>query len=258
MPNDRYQPYRFFLKDTIRQQVDFSQTDQHHGLPPPPRQAPCPPDAVRIDLPDGSAALARLAQMPVGEAIASRKSVRRYDATPLTLEELAALLWAAQGVRRVLNPAVTFRTVPSAGARHSFETYLAIDRVETLPPGLYRYLPFDGQLARLAIDREIRRRAAAAALNQRFISLAAVTFFWTTIPARMEWRYGVAGHKVIALDAGHVCQNLYLACQSLGLGTCAIGAYDQEACDRLLGVDGDEEFTVYLAPVGRRRAAASP
>jgi SagB-type dehydrogenase family enzyme len=148
--------------------------------------------------------------------------------------------------------------VPSAGARHAFETYLAVNRVESLPAGLYRYLPFDGQLAQLAIDPEIGRRAAAACLGQRFVSLAAVTFFWTAIPARMEWRYDLAAHKVIALDAGHVCQNLYLACESMGLGTCAIAAYDQAACDRLVGVDpltgtgGDEEFTLYLAPVGRR------
>jgi SagB-type dehydrogenase family enzyme len=252
MPSDRYQANRSFLKDSIRQQIDFSQTDQSRGLPPPPRQAPCPPDAVRVDLPDGSAALARLARMPVGEAIAHRESVRQYAAAPLTLEELAALLWATQGVRRVLNPAVALRTVPSAGARHALETYLVVNRVETLPAGLYRYLPFDGQLAQLAIDPEIGRRAAAACLGQRFVSLAAVTFFWTAIPARMEWRYDLAAHKVIALDAGHVCQNLYLACESLGLGACAIAAYHQEACDRLLGVDGDEEFTLYLAPVGRR------
>ncbi len=69
--------------------------------------------------------------------------------------------------------------------------------------------------------------------------------------SRMEWRYDLAAHKVIAIDAGHVCQNLYLACTSLGLGTCAIAAYHQEACDELLGVDGEEEFTIYLAPVGR-------
>jgi SagB-type dehydrogenase family enzyme len=252
MPEQRYPANRSFLKDSIRQQIDFSQTAQNRGLPPPPRQAPCPPDAVRIDLPEGSAALARLARMPVGEAIARRGSVRRYAATPLTLEELAALLWATQGVRRVLSPAVALRTVPSAGARHAFETYLTANRVETLPPGLYRYLPFDGQLVQLTTDPQIGPRAAAACLGQRFVSQAAVTFFWTAIPARMEWRYGLAAHKVIAIDAGHVCQNLYLACESLGLGTCAIAAYHQEACDRLLGVDGDEEFTLYLAPVGRR------
>jgi len=67
----------------------------------------------------------------------------------------------------------------------------------------------------------------------------------------MEWRYDLAAHKVIAIDAGHVCQNLYLACQSIDAGTCAIAAYNQSACDQLLGVDGEEEFTIYLAPVGK-------
>ena len=113
-------------------------------------------------------------------------------------------------------------------------------------------MPFDAQLAQLDVDPDIGLRAAAACLGQAFVARAAVTFLWTAIPARMEWRYDLAAHKVIALDAGHVCQNLYLACESLGLGTCAIAAYDQEACDRLLGVDGEEEFTLYIAPVGRR------
>ena len=152
MPELKFAANRFFLKDSIRQQIDFSQTDQNRGLPPPPLQAPCPPEAVRIDLPDGREALARLGRMPVGEAIARRESVRQYDATPLSLEELAALLWATQGVRRVFSPISARRTVPSAGARHAFETYLAVSRVEGLPAGLYRYLPFDGQLAQLALE----------------------------------------------------------------------------------------------------------
>jgi len=252
MPNSHFEANRSFLKDSIRLQIDFSQTDQSRGLPPPPLQAPCPPDAVRIDLPDGREALAGLAKMPVGEAIARRESVRHFQAVPLAMEELAALLWATQGVRRVMSPISALRAVPSAGARHAFETYLAVSRVEGLPAGLYRYLPFDGQLTQLAIDPQIGQRAAVACLGQRFVALAAVTFFWTAIPARMEWRYDLAAHKVIAIDAGHVCQNLYLACESLGLGACAIAAYHQEACDRLLGVDGDEEFTLYLAPVGKR------
>lgn len=61
----------------------------------------------------------------------------------------------------------------------------------------------------------------------------------------------MAAHKVIALDAGHVCQNLYLACEAIDAGTCAIAAYDQEELDELLGLDGEEEFSIYLAPVGK-------
>jgi SagB-type dehydrogenase family enzyme len=251
MSDQLFAQNRFFLKDTIRQQVDFSRTGQSRREPAPPLQKPCPPGVVRLPLPDGAAALARLGRMPVGTAIAGRESVRDYTPASLSLEELAALLWATQGVREVLGPATALRTVPSAGARHAFETYLAVERVDSLSPGLYRYLPFDGHLAQLALDARIGRKAAAACLGQDFVAAAAVTFFWTAVPARMEWRYGLAAHKVIALDAGHVCQNLYLACQALGAGTCAIAAYDQEACDRLLGVDGDEEFTLYIAPVGK-------
>ena len=94
-------------------------------------------------------------------------------------------------------------------------------------------------------------RLGQAAFEQRFVARGAVTFLWTTIPERMEWRYADASYKVIALDVGHVCQNLYLACEAIGAGTCAIAAYDQEVSDALLGVDGESEFTLYMAPVGK-------
>jgi SagB-type dehydrogenase family enzyme len=204
-----------------------------------------------VELPDGAASLAQLGRMPACEAIARRESVRRYCDAPLTRGELSALLWATQGVRAVLSPACALRTVPSAGARHAFETYVVANRIEGLDTGLYRYLPFDGQLAQIYLDEGIGHRAASACLGQGFVAAAAATFFWTAIPARMEWRYDLAAHKVIAIDAGHVCQNLYLACTCLGAGACAIAAYHQEACDELLGVDGVEEFTLYIAAVGR-------
>ncbi len=252
MSSTKYEANRFFLKDTIRKRIDFLQTAQSRGMTAPPLQKPCPPEIPRVDLPDGAKALARLAKMPVGEAVIQRESLREYSADPLDLEELAALLWAAQGVRQVLGPDTALRSVPSAGARHSFETYLVANRVTGLACGLYRYLPFDGCLAELKRDERIGRRAAAACFGQGFIAASAVTFFWTALPARMEWRYDLAAHKVIAIDAGHVCQNLYLVCQALGAGCCAVAAYDQQACDKLLGVDGEEEFVMYLAAVGKR------
>jgi SagB-type dehydrogenase family enzyme len=68
----------------------------------------------------------------------------------------------------------------------------------------------------------------------------------------MEWRYDIAAHRVILLDAGHVCQNLYLASEAIGAGTCAVAAYDQVLIDGLLNLDGEDEFVIYLAPVGKR------
>jgi SagB-type dehydrogenase family enzyme len=128
--------------------------------------------------------------------------------------------------------------------------------VEGLETGLYRYLPLEHQLLFEFTESGLPRRIVAATFGQSFPGQAAVTFIWTAIPYRMEWRYGLAAHKVIAIDAGHVCQNLYLACEAIGAGTCAIAAYDQESLDRFLRIDGRDEFAIYLAPVGKRKMPA--
>jgi len=241
---------REFLKDHIRQAVDFAATDQSQGLPAPPIAKPCPPDARRI-------ALAKpgewqgIGEVDLEVAIRDRHSQRRYTREALGLDELSFLLWATQGIRKRVNPGTALRTVPSAGARHAFETYLCVLNVAGLEAGLYRYLPVEHELAHLATVTDLGERLTTATLGQAFAGQAAVTFVWACIAYRMEWRYGLASHKVIALDAGHVCQNLYLACEPIGAGTCAIAAYDQDAMDQLLGVDGKDEFTVYLAPVGK-------
>ena len=90
-----------------------------------------------------------------------------------------------------------------------------------------------------------------AAHGQEFPGNCAVVFIWTAIPYRTEWRYHTASHKLVLLDAGHVCQNLYLACEGISAGTCAIAAYDQEKTDALIGVDGIDEYSIYMAPVGK-------
>ncbi|HPC83358.1 MAG TPA: SagB/ThcOx family dehydrogenase [Thermoanaerobaculaceae bacterium] len=242
---------REFLKDTVRKQVDFTATHQSRGVPPPPLSKPAPEGALRVPLPRPGH-WQGIRDVTLAAAIAGRRSRREFAPEAVSLDELAFLLWATQGVTRLLGAGHALRTVPSAGCRHAFETYLAIQRVKGVEAGLWRFLPVDNQLVRLGGDGDLGSRLVAATFFQRFVAAAAVTFVWTAVPYRMEWRYGAAAHKVIALDAGHVCQNLYLACEAAGCGTCAIAAYDQEAMDELLGVDGDEELTIYLAPVGKR------
>lgn len=241
---------RSFLKDTVRQTADLSQTDQQRGLPPPPLEKPFSADACRVDLtPPGK--WRNIGPVDLESAIRRRRSRRQFKPDPLWLDELSFLLWATQGIEERLERATALRTVPSAGARHALETYLAVFRVEGLAPGFYRYLPLEHQLLLEFAEDHAAEKLTDAALGQRFVAQAAVTFIWTTIPYRMEWRYGAASHKTIALDAGHVCQNLYLACEAIGAGVCAVAAYHQELLDQLLRVDGVEEFAVYLAPVGK-------
>ncbi len=227
-------------------------TDQRQGIPVPLPEKSYSGDAPLIDLvaPEDLT----VGQMPLVEAIRRRRSHRKFTPEPLTLQELSFLLWATQGVSRTIegNGRVvrTLRTVPSGGARHPFETYLLVNRVEGLEPGLYHYLPLEHKLHLLSADADLADRVHAASRGQ-FVKESAVTFIWTVIPYRTEWRYSMLSPKIIAQDSGHLCQNLYLASEAIGAGTCAIGAYDQAKIDPILGVDGEEEFTIYMAPVGR-------
>jgi SagB-type dehydrogenase family enzyme len=240
---------RYFLTDRIREEVNFWVTPQSAGLEPPPVQKPVPADSVILRLPKHDQW--SIPPCDIQSAVAQRQSHRRFTVESLSLEELAFLLWATQGVRQYLHEAAVLRTVPSAGCRHPFETYLAVTRVAGLENGIYRYLPLDHALVLESRPDHLPARLTTATRGQGFAGKAAVTFIWSVIPARTEWRYAEASYKVIALDAGHVCQNLYLACEAIAAGTCAIAAYDQSLCDDLLALDGSEEFTVYIAPVGK-------
>lgn len=240
---------RNFLKDRIRKSVDFSKTEQNRGISAPPIEKELSSDALTIDLVVQDNWDEKYS-LPLASAIKNRTSRRKYSDAPLSLEELSFLLWAVQGIRKVYGPN-GFRNVPSAGCRHSMETYIAVFNVAGLEKGIYRYLPLSHRIVLEFEVEDLEKNVSKAAFGQNFAGKSALTFIWTAIPHRMEWRYGPVSHKVIALDAGHMSENLYLACEAIGAGTCAIGAYDQDFADELLRVDGVDEFVILLAPVGK-------
>ncbi len=240
---------RDFLKsnrfELLAQKIE---SDQKRGLQQPPLEKPVKEDETLIDLPEPN--YLNLNERDIVKIIENRESRRMFSKVAISLEKLSFLLWATQGVKSIMgNHYATKRTVPSAGARHPFETYLWVKRVEGLQMGLYRYIALQHKLS-LIVEGDYTNEMTKAAMDQQFVGESACTFVWAVIPYRGEWRYHIGSHKAMLLDAGHVCQNLYLACQSLGLGTCAIAAYFQKALDEIFQLDGEEEFSVYLSPVG--------
>lgn len=229
-------------------------TGQSKGWPEPPGEKPSPAQARRIPLPP-SPALQALGRQTLGDAIARRRSVRSFTRTPLSLDELAYLLWATQGITHTgedeSGRALPFRAAPSGGGRYPLETYLAVSLVDGLEPGLYRYLPREHQLVFLRAAPGIGQEVQQACYGQDLAREAAVSFIWTAIPRRTEWKYAYLAPRLIAIEAGHVCQNLYLAAGSIQAGVCALLSYHQPALDILLDVDGEEEFTLYLACLGK-------
>ncbi len=251
---DRYKVERNFLKSNFKEFKNIK-TDKMKGLPQAVGVKPYDPNSKTIELPTVTSDI--LKKKDIYECIKDRRSNRLYSEEAISLEELSYLLWATQGISGVNKAGMTLRTVPCSGATHSFETYLFVMNVVGLEKGIYRYLPIEHDLMYMFSLEDVEKRLDAITLEQPFVphftKKSAVTFAWSTTPYRSEWKFDITAHKKILIDVGHVCQNLYLAGESLDLGVCAIGIYDQEAVDKLLQLDGEEEFIIYLAAVGCKR-----
>jgi len=239
---------RIFMKETRYEHLTAS--DQTQGLPAPLLEKTVPKDIRTIPLPRPPDI--RVPALDLRTAIEQRRSVRHYARDSLTIEELAYLCWCTQGIVEVKAPFYTLRNVPSAGGRHALETYLLINRINGLQPGLYRYIAFTHSLATIDTTRGISDTIMAACLGQAFVRSSAVTFIWSAVIYRMAWRYSERAYRLVHLDAGHACQNLYLAAEQIGCGVCAIGAFDDQQIADVLGIDGEEEFVLYCGAVGKK------
>ena len=115
---------------------------------------------------------------------------------------------------------------------------------------MYHYLPIEHAIEFIGVVEEFEKTVSDSLCEQKWAGNSAAVFFYSAVPYRSEWRYCTDAHKLMLLDAGHVVQNLYLSCHAIGCGTCAIAAFDQAKADAMLGLDGENEFVIYAAPVG--------
>ena len=252
----RFEEQRAFLKTDFKM-LKGVKTGASQGIPQPEVQKAVEEGTKIIELPAPS--VCELTKPDARQCIGDRKSVRRYTDEAITLEELSYLLWATQGIRGTNENGKIMRTVPSAGATNTFETYLFVKNVEGLQQGIYRYQAYEHRLVFLKEVDDMTAMIDEMTMAERqpfvpyFAGKASVIFAWSTIPYRAEWKFDVQAHKKILIDVGHVCQNLYIAGESIDRGVCAIGIYNQEMMDEVLGLDGDEELVIYLASVGAKQ-----
>ena len=183
------------------------------------------------------------------QVVATRRSIREYSDQSLTLEELAQLLWACQGITSKDN----LRTTPSAGATYPLEVYAAVENVRGLTAGIYHYVPGPGQRKhRLELVQEgsVGKELCQHSSKQEFIRVVPVNIIFTGIEARTRKEYGDSAPRYVLLEAGHAAQNLHLQAEALGLGSVAIGYVDATEFRRLLCTDAEP---LYMVSVGRGR-----
>ncbi len=226
----------------------FIQTDQEKGLPRPPFEIEYDKSAL-ISLP--KPAEIKPDGKNLRECIEKRRSFRDFTGKELSLEEFSYLLWCTQGVK-VIKEKYILKTVPSAGARHPFETFILVKHISGLKPGLYRFIGSEHSLIPVNLEETISGKIKEACGGQELLDNCSAVFIWAAISYRMTWRYWERGYRYIFIDAGHVCQNLYLAGESIDCGVCAVDSYDDDELNKLLGLDGENDFAVYMGVVGKK------
>jgi len=181
------------------------------------------------------------------QAMLTRRSVRAYKDEPLTLTEVAQLLWSAQGIT---NPKRGYRTTPSAGALFPLEAYVVIGNVEGIAEGVYKYKPSKHELV-MVRNGDVRDKLAIAALGQACVKNGAIAIVFSAVYERTTRKYSDRGVRYVHMEVGHAAQNVYLQAVSLNLGTVVVGAFKDNEVSKILNLP-DEERPLYILPVGKR------
>jgi SagB-type dehydrogenase family enzyme len=184
-------------------------------------------------------------ELSVEKALQRRRSVRSFRQEPLSLSQVAQLLWAAQGVT-----AGRFRTAPSAGALYPLEVYLVAGNVDGLSAGVYRYKPDSHSLAEIR-QGDVRKSLSRAAYWQKHVGAAAAALVFAGVYERTTGKYGKRGVRYVHIEVGHAAQNVYLQAEALRLGTVIIGAFMDSWVKSALHLQ-DNEVPLGIMPVGQR------
>ena len=187
------------------------------------------------------------------EILLNRRSRRQFQTSSLSPYEISQILWAAYGLKEPERgkryTGKANRTCPSAGALFPLEIYLMAGDIIDIPSGFYHFIP-DEHALKLIRDKDLREDLYNIAYPREMIRVAPASLIYIAIESRVLERYGERGRqRYISMDIGHSAQNVYLQAEALGLGTCAIGAFDDEGIIQVLDLPA-EKIPMYVMPVG--------
>lgn len=202
------------------------------------RMSPAKTLSLSTPVREGSVSLER--------ALQDRRTRRVFDAKPLTLADVAQLLWAMQGTTAPDGG----RTAPSAGALYPLEVYVAVGDAQGIAEGIYRYVSAGHELVAVAAG-DVREMLAAAALGQQWVAQAAIIFIIGAVEARTTAKYGPRGVRFVHIEVGHTAQNALLQAEALGLNAGVVGAFDGDLVAQALNLPADTQ-PIYLIPIGPR------
>ena len=198
--------------------------------------------------------------------LARRVTCRNFDpARPLPFELFVQVLqrvFAAQAEVRVSADTVFLKkNVPSGGGLHPMECYLVVQHVDGVAPGLYHYQavehalePLPAPAGRSWSDGGLRGFVQDMVAQQHWFADAHVVVLLSPRFDRTFWKYRqhAKGYRVVALEAGHLSQTLYLSATEAGLGAFITGAINEKELEQAFGLDPISQGALAICGFGWR------
>ncbi|EJO5349009.1 SagB family peptide dehydrogenase [Clostridium botulinum] len=190
--------------------------------------------------------------------IKSRRSVRKFSKESMSLNDLANILYHAQGICDEVEPynlennekKIKLRTNPSAGGLYPIQLYLYIKNVKGVEDGIYTYYPYCHSLKSVKVDEELLKTEKLAEFSIINAGDANIIVFYVYNFLKNSRKYGDAGFSYALIEAGEIAENLQLTSTALGYGACDIGGYEKQYIEELLNIDGILKHVVHMTVVG--------
>jgi SagB-type dehydrogenase family enzyme len=222
---------------------------------PPARTTKYPGEPITLPIPD--LADKRTQDPTLTAVVEDRVSTRTFDdAHPITLEQLAELLYRTARTRRTQpvseGEELLSRPYPSGGGIYELELYPVVRNVAGLKAGMYHYDSFDHALRLVAAadSKAVSQLMKPAAATLTGGAEPQILIVMAARAGRIMWTYEQIGYAAILKDVGVLMQTIYLAATAMGLGACAQGFSDTAAFVAATRVDELQECSVGAIIVG--------
>lgn len=211
---------------------------------------------------DGAVALPEVATAdPVLSAMLRRRSVRAFLDKPVSAEQLGEVLLSGLGILGFFEHpdlgTMPLTLTPSGGARNPFDAYVYCRKVDGVPNGLHHYSAVQHSLEPCGAGPW--PEPSEFLPEQVWVDDAAAVVFLVANFDRTMWKYGEAfAYKTILIEAGHIAQNMAVACAKFGLAANPTLGIHDDKIEQAIGVNPPLVSAIYALSIGHPDASIAP
>ena len=187
------------------------------------------------------------------EIMKRRRTRRNVLPESISLQQLSECLYAGVGITGFVQSetaVLPLKMTPSGGARNPYEAYILVRDVLGLEAGVYHYSAIEHSIKFISALPE--KAPKTFVQNQDWADEMPAIIFLVAVLERVTWKYSDPNaYRVVMIEAGHIAQNMMLACTNNELTACPTAALNHSEISEVLGLSAITQTPVYALLIGK-------